>query len=83
METTRKFTADGIQTILEELDDIKTYGIVLRAKGIVEGENGEWLHFDYVPDETNVRTGAAGITGRLCVIGSELKEDKSRELFGV
>ena len=83
VETTRKFTADGIQTILEELDDIKTYGIVLRAKGIVEGENGEWLHFDYVPDETNVRTGAAGITGRLCVIGSELKEDKIRELFGV
>ena len=82
-ETTKKFTIDGIKEILEALDDINTYGIVLRAKGIVEGEDGEWIHFDYVPDETNVRTGSAGITGRLCVIGSKLAEAKLKELFGV
>ena len=83
VETTKKFTADGIRAILEELDDIGAYGIVLRAKGIVAGEDGEWIHFDFVPDETNVRTGPAAITGRLCVIGSKLAEDRLKELFGV
>ena len=59
------------------------YGIVLRAKGIVEGTDGRWIHFDYVPGEPDVRTGSAGVIGRLCVIGSELKEDALAALFGV
>ena len=63
--------------------DSTEYGIVLRAKGIVPDESGKWLHFDLVPGETQVRYGAADYTGRLCVIGSELKEDKLEELFGL
>lgn len=61
----------------------KTYGVVLRAKGIVEGKDGNWLHFDYVPGEPDVRTGGASIIGRLCVIGSGLNEQALEELFGV
>ena len=82
-ETTRAFTAEGLREILEALCDEGEYGFVLRAKGIVAGENGEWLHFDYVPGEPDVRTGSAGVTGRLCVIGSKLNEEKIAALFGV
>ena len=57
--------------------------MILRSKGIVAGENGEWIHFDYVPEEKNVRFGTAEVTGRLCVIGSKLNEDALCELFGV
>jgi hypothetical protein len=57
------------------------YGIVLRAKGIVEGKDGKWLHFDYVPAEASVREGSADYTGRLCVIGSRLDEEELKELF--
>lgn len=57
--------------------------MVLRAKGIVASDDGKWVHFDYVPDESNVRYGAASVTGRLCVIGSKLDEDALKELFGV
>ena len=57
--------------------------MVLRAKGIVEGEDGEWIHFDYVPAEPNVRHGAPGVIGRLCVIGSKLDNDKIKEIFGL
>ena len=82
-ETTRKFTKDEIEHILEELDNSEKYGMILRAKGIVAGRDGEWIHFDYVPEETSVRNGSAGVIGRLCVIGAELKEDKLAELFGL
>ena len=57
--------------------------MILRAKGIVAGRDGEWIHFDYVPEETSVRNGSAGVIGRLCVIGSNLKEEKLAELFGL
>ena len=80
-ETTRKFTKDEIEHILEELDNSEKYGMILRAKGIVAGRDGEWIHFDYVPSEPDVRTGSAEITGRLCVIGSKLEEDAIRKLF--
>lgn len=60
-----------------------TYGVVLRAKGIVEGNDGKWIHFDYVPGEPDIRTGSAGIIGRLCVIGSKLDEEAIGKLFGV
>ena len=83
LETTKKFTAEEISACLDALEDIKAYGAVLRAKGIVAARDGEWIHFDYVPGEQNVRTGSAGITGRLCVIGSELKENALKALFGV
>ena len=69
--------------MLAKLSDAVCYGTVLRAKGIVEGENGKWLHFDYVPGETDVREGAPVYAGRLCVIGSKLDEEELEELFGV
>ena len=80
-ETTRTYTKDEIQGALAALDDAARCGTVLRAKGIVAGENGEWIHFDYVPEESSVRTGSAGITGRLCVIGAGLHEDELLRLF--
>ena len=84
-ETPKKFTEEQVRGILEKLadEDSKEYGIILRAKGIVPDENGKWLHFDLVPGEEEVRYGAAEYTGRICVIGSELKEDKLAELFGL
>ena len=69
--------------MLSALSDGVRFGTVLRAKGIVCGSNGEWLHFDYVPGETDVRRGSAEYTGRLCVIGSKLDEEELAELFGV
>ncbi len=81
-ETIKKFTINEIKGILEELDDEK-YGIVLRAKGVVAGTDGKWIHFDHVPGEADVRNGSAGVTGRLCVIGSKLNEERLAELFGV
>lgn len=83
METTKKFTVEGIRHALEALEEENNYGFVLRAKGIVESEDGKWIHFDYVPGEPDIRIGSAEITGRLCVIGHEMKEDKVRELFGL
>lgn len=82
-ETPKKFTEEQVRGILEKLadEDSREYGIILRAKGIVPDENGKWLHFDLVPGEEEVRYGAAEYTGRICVIGSELKEDKLAELF--
>ena len=82
-ETARKYTAEEIQHALEALEDEKKYGLVLRAKGIVEGQDGTWIHYDYVPGVPDVRTGSASTIGRLCVIGAELKEDAVAELFGV
>ena len=83
VETTKKFDEDELRAILDALLEEKTYGIVLRAKGIVEGKEGAWIHFDYVPGEGDVRHGSAGITGRLCVIGSKLNESALAALFGV
>ena len=81
IETTAKFTADKLRTILTALENETTYGIVLRAKGIVAGEDGNWLHFDYIPGEPDVRYGSAGLIGRICVIGSGLKESVIADLF--
>ena len=83
VETTKKFERGELEKILEALLEEKTYGVVLRAKGIVEGEGGKWLHFDYVPGEGDVREGSAAITGRLCVIGSHLNKTALAQLFGV
>ena len=82
-ETTAKFSKDALAQQLEELCDEGKYGIVLRAKGIVAGDDGNWIHFDYVPGEPDIRNGAAGIIGRLCVIGSGLKIDEISALLGV
>ena len=82
-ETTKKFTKDEINEILEKFSEGDDYGMVLRAKGIVECTSGEWLHFDYVPGEIDIRSGAPGIIGRLCVIGAGIDKEKIKELFGV
>ena len=82
VETTRKFTQEELVQALEKIQCEETYGTILRAKGIVAGENA-WLHCDYVPGEADVRDGSAGVTGRLCVIGCNLKEDALKALFGV
>ncbi len=83
IETPKKFTKEKIEKALEALEDKDEYGFILRAKGIVEAEDGQWIHFDYVPGEPDVRTGAAGVTGRLCVIGSEIDRDKILKLFEI
>ena len=82
VETVKVFTESELETILTALDS-GDYGAILRAKGIVHSEDGKWLHFDFVPEEHQVRFGAADYTGRLCVIGSQLKEDKLAALFGL
>ncbi|WP_295865212.1 CobW family GTP-binding protein [uncultured Oscillibacter sp.] len=81
-ETPKTFTEAGIRSILEQLDSGK-YGKILRAKGIVPAADGGWLHFDYVPEEADVRRGSADYTGRLCVIGAELDEGGLKTLFGL
>ena len=81
METAKKFTEDGLRAALAALEDEAKYGAVLRAKGIVAANDGEWIHFDYTPGEINIRRGSAGVTGRLCVIGHELHEDAVAGLF--
>ena len=82
-ETIKKYTQDGIAHILETLESDKAYGNILRAKGMVEGEDGTWIYFDMVPGEHEVRTGSPEYTGRLCVIGAELDESKIADLFEV
>ena len=82
-ESTRTFAPDELESILSLLEDEKLYGRILRAKGIVPAADGQWIHFDYIPGEADVRFGSAGVIGRLCVIGSELHEDALGELFGV
>ena len=81
METPRKFSEAELREILGELSDAVQYGIVLRAKGIVDAKDGQWLYFDYVPGEMEIRRGAAAVTGRFCVIGSHIREDALKELF--
>ena len=82
-ETTKKFTMDELNAILDTFTEDSSYGMILRAKGIVASLDGKWLHFDYIPGENNVRYGSAGVIGRLCVIGSDIDNDKIKELFGV
>ena len=81
IETPKTYTAEAITAALEALSDEEKFGLVLRAKGIVAGENGQWIHFDYVPGTPDVRTGSAETTGRLCVIGSKLNEENIAKLF--
>ena len=83
METPRKFSEPELREILGQLSDAVQYGIVLRAKGIVDASDGDWLYFDYVPGETEIRRGAAAVTGRFCVIGSHIREDALKELFTI
>ena len=81
-ETTKKFTEEEVRNICNNFDeDSETYGMILRAKGIVEATDGSWIHFDYVPGECDIRYGSAGIIGRLCVIGSHLNENALVDLF--
>ena len=83
METPRKYTADELSAILDALHDEEKYGIVLRAKGFVDGKDGQWIYFDYVPEEKNIRSGEPAVTGRFCVIGSRLNEKALKELFNI
>ena len=82
VETVKAFGEAELAEILTALDG-ETYGVVLRAKGIIPCADGGWIHFDYTPGEQNIRKGAADVTGRLCVIGSKLREESLKELFGV
>ena len=82
-ETPKLFGEDALKAMLDKLQDSEAYGMILRAKGILPAENGQWIHFDYTPGEIDIRHGGAEVTGRLCVIGSHLKEDAVQALFGV
>nr|WP_294666732.1 CobW family GTP-binding protein [uncultured Blautia sp.] len=82
-ETIKKFTREDLEKMLEELSSSDEYGVILRAKGMLPAEDGTWIYFDMVPEETEIREGSPEYTGRLCVIGSKLKEDKIAKLFGV
>ncbi|MBO5145388.1 MAG: GTP-binding protein [Lachnospiraceae bacterium] len=81
LETPAAYTKQEIENILEELEDEKKYGAILRAKGMVPAGDGTWINFDYVPGESNVRTGAPEVTGKICVIGASLNEDNLKALF--
>ena len=83
VETPKKFEEKDVRAALEQLEDEKRFGAILRAKGILPLTNGKWIHFDYVPGESDVRYGAADYTGRLCVIGTKINEDALRKLFGI
>ena len=80
-ETIRKYSQNELKEMLDALSASEEYGIILRAKGMLPAEDGTWIYFDMVPEETEIREGAPEYTGRLCVIGSKLKEDKLAELF--
>lgn len=82
-ETIRKYDRSAVEKILQALSKDRIYGTVLRAKGMVEGTDGKWIYFDMVPEETDIREGQPEYTGRICVIGAQLKEDKLAELFGL
>jgi len=82
-ETIKKYTKENLEKMLEALSASDEYGIILRAKGMLPAEDGTWIYFDMVPEETEIREGAPEYTGRLCVIGSKLNEDKLAELFGL
>lgn len=79
----KKYTKDQLQEILDQLSSNGEYGVILRAKGMLPVQDGAWIYFDMVPEETEIREGAPEYTGRVCVIGSKLQEDKLEELFGL
>ena len=83
VETPKKFDEAAIRAALEQLEDEHRFGSILRAKGILPLNDGKWLHFDYVPGESDLRYGSADYTGRLCVIGVHINEDALKELFGI
>ena len=83
METPRKFSEEELRSKLSQLQNEEKYGSVLRAKGIVNASDGEWIYFDYVPGETDIRRGAPAVTGRFCVIGAKIKEEALKELFSI
>ena len=83
METPKKFTEEELRATLSQLDDAERFGAVLRAKGIVDAADGQWLYFDYVPGEIDLRRGQAAVTGRFCVIGSHINENALKELFNL
>ena len=83
METPRKFSEEELRGILSALEEESKYGVILRAKGIVDASDGQWLYFDYVPGEVDLRRGGAAVTGRFCVIGSKINEQALKELFNI
>ena len=83
IETAKKFSPEAILSALEAFAEDDSYGMILRAKGIVASTDGEWIHFDYVPGEPDIRRGSAGTIGRLCVIGSQLNKEKIKEVLGI
>lgn len=80
-ETPAVYTKEEVESFLKELESDEKYGVVLRAKGMVPSADGSWIYFDYVPEESNVREGRPDVTGKICVIGSKLKEDALEELL--
>ena len=82
-ETAKKYTKEEIEAALKILSEAEDLGVILRAKGMVDGKDGQWIYFDMVPEEYEVRTGTPQITGKICVIGSKMAEDKIAEIFGV
>ena len=82
-ETAKKYTKEEIEAALKTLSEAEDLGVILRAKGMVDGKDGQWIYFDMVPEEYEVRTGTPQITGKICVIGSKMAEDKIAEIFGV
>lgn len=82
-ETTNKYTIDKIDSALNRIDEEEDIGMILRAKGIVMGEDGKWIHFDYVPGEKNVREGTSDVIGKLCIIGSGVNKDAIKEIFDI
>ena len=83
VETPKKFTEEQLREILAKLEDTNRLGTILRAKGFVDASDGEWIYFDYVPGEVDIRRGGAAVTGRLCVIGSKINEQAIKELFNI
>ena len=83
VETPKKFTEEEVRKALGEFDEDASYGTILRAKGFVDSADGQWIYFDYVPGEADIRRGGAAVTGRVCVIGSKINEQAIKELFGI
>ncbi len=83
METPKKYSEEELRNILGQLDQAEKFGTVLRAKGILSANDGDWLYFDYVPGEIDIRRGAPAVTGRFCVIGAKIKEEALKELFSI
>ena len=79
----KKYSRENLEKILATLSESEEYGVILRAKGMLPAEDGTWIYFDMVPEETEIREGAPEYTGRLCVIGSKLNEEKLAEIFGL